>query len=968
MTKQPNDSIIPFLKQLSSLCGSKKRTLTLFLLTMLVCSSATAAERNHRHDVLRVPTKASSAKKRHHPLLVERQSSDTAPTAPSPTIEPLQRSEPQLPSKVSVDTSKNEAKADAGHSTTDAAAAKSALRELINREAELRRAASADSTPAKTIPTATPPTPTPSPTPSVEQPTTPTMKTPEVPSTTPPSGSSWSTTTTANNSTGYIINFPNVNIIEYIKFISKISNTNFIFNEEDLQFKVTIVSEEPTSVDNVMAALLQVLRVNGLSLVEQGNNVLIYRGADLSKIATVVTDESNANANSTSPLMTRLFKLHNISPVIVESLIKPMLSNQALIESSVFTNHLIVTDIRTNIDKISLLLESLDGPNSPYEISRYEVKNVFINSLVSLAHKILQPIQGANALVLVPQPVTNTVFIISTPYLIQQTLDLFNTLDLGVPLKGGAVSGESTAGRPYITNPQMPGKQNLEGTRMVMYKLQYHRGQEIQQALEAIAASLAAGFPQASLLKSPLSPNLPTGPYGYIQSEQKTISGYSDQESGVPNSTKQSAVNAPNPSALATEYQIPPVQSPQSTDQQSQPTTGPLAQQSSADLDLVRTISTVQWIQSSNTLVFTGDQASTEKLKTLIQELDFPLKQVFIECLVLETTIAHSLSFGVNTGGLINYQGIGANPSGLAGGVTNQGDPPPLTSALLNPAIIPTAVTLPLGVTTATAPGPIAAGFGVGAIGRMVFANGKVFATLGGLISALQEDTSTQILLNPNILTQDNYEASIFVGTNIPYQTQSVVSQASTTVINFEYLNVGTLLKITPLIANDELVTLTVRQEISAVAPTAGTGSSLTPATTTSTTISRVNVPNDHFLVLSGQIQDQHSEFRAAIPCLGGLPVIGALFGQNAPSDNINNLIIFLRPHILTTAEDADAITQSQRANYEERSDTDFLKNDWDILRQLLNINKRPPEPYESTVPPPPPPPPPPPVEAPTSP
>ncbi|MGE5196242.1 MAG: hypothetical protein ACM3JI_02805, partial [Anaerolineae bacterium] len=50
---------------------------------------------------------------------------------------------------------------------------------------------------------------------------------------------------------GYMINFNNVSIIEYIRFVSKIRNINFVFDSQDLDFKVTIVSEEPTSVKNI---------------------------------------------------------------------------------------------------------------------------------------------------------------------------------------------------------------------------------------------------------------------------------------------------------------------------------------------------------------------------------------------------------------------------------------------------------------------------------------------------------------------------------------------------------------------------------------------------------------------------------------------------------------------------------------------------------------------------------------------
>ena len=149
------------------------------------------------------------------------------------------------------------------------------------------------------------------------------------------------------DSNGYVINFTNVGIIEYIRFISHISNTNFVFQENDLQFNVTIVSEGPTSVEDIMSALLQILQIHGMSLVEQGNNVLIYKTQDVTKLATVVEGDSNMY----SPLVTRVIRVTYANPNKLKNIITPMLSQKAVVEVSPETRHIIVTDITGNIEK-----------------------------------------------------------------------------------------------------------------------------------------------------------------------------------------------------------------------------------------------------------------------------------------------------------------------------------------------------------------------------------------------------------------------------------------------------------------------------------------------------------------------------------------------------------------------------------------------------------------------------------------
>ena len=87
-----------------------------------------------------------------------------------------------------------------------------------------------------------------------------------------------------------VINFNNVSIIEVIRFLSRISGKNFIFSDDELQFNVTIVSEEPSSIEDIMTAFLQELRIRGLFLIVQGNNILIHNNKDVRGISAVIAD------------------------------------------------------------------------------------------------------------------------------------------------------------------------------------------------------------------------------------------------------------------------------------------------------------------------------------------------------------------------------------------------------------------------------------------------------------------------------------------------------------------------------------------------------------------------------------------------------------------------------------------------------------------------------------------------------
>ena len=234
----------------------------------------------------------------------------------------------------------------------------------------------------------------------------------------------------------YTINLNNISIIEYIRFISRITGINFVFDEKELGFSITVVSEEPLNVSGVISALVQTLRVHNMHLIEQDGNVIVTRNTLVNQIPTVVSVEVPAPSDiSRHPLVTRVFRIHNAKPSTLASLIKPLCSAAAVIESSQETNQLIVTDIPVNIDQISDLLSSLDIPHTPFEIDTYTTKYVLPQKLIDLVNKILSPLSQGNSLLLVPQSETGKVFIISTPHLVQRALVLFEDLDVHPEIK-----------------------------------------------------------------------------------------------------------------------------------------------------------------------------------------------------------------------------------------------------------------------------------------------------------------------------------------------------------------------------------------------------------------------------------------------------------------------------------------------------------------------------------------------------
>ncbi len=362
--------------------------------------------------------------------------------------------------------------------------------------------------------------------------------------------------------------------------------------------------------------------------------------------------------------------------------------------------------------------------------------------------------------------------------------------------------------------------------------------------------------------------------------------------------------------------------------------------------NLLSSINSLQWIRVTNSLLASGEAETLSKLRDLVQNLDVPLRQVFIEVLVVQTNLINTQNFGLQWGGKMQF---------LNKFAAGTGNFPPaavnLPNNVLPGALIPGIQTGINAANAVTGPSsaniPFLSGFDLGVIGDIIMHKGRSFISLGSLVNALQTDADSTIVMNPKIITQDNRTSTIFVGNNIPFVGSIVTTSAQivSASSNIEYRDIGFNLTITPTIGNSDVVTLDISNDISAVtnSPTLGVTSasnqtsSISGIQTSHTSMTtRVHVPDQHFVVLSGMIQDTKARFRSGIPCLGGLPVIGAIFSENDRIDNKQNIIIFLRPHVVNTYEDYKAITEGQENLHKESASLPVLKEEFDAGIDLV--------------------------------
>lgn len=731
-----------------------------------------------------------------------------------------------------------------------------------------------------------------------------------------------------------LINFNNVSMIEYIRFVSRISNRNFIFDENDLQFNVTIISEEPATIENIMTALMQELRIHDLLLLEDGNNLIIHRNPKVSGISKVVSDDIPNSQTKDTDLVTQVFRLNTLDTDKAVLLLRPLVSDGAILEPLKDSNQLIVTDITANVQKVSTLLKSLDAPNSGLVIGQYVSRLTPIDTMIPLVQQIMQPISQDQTLTFVPQPTTNSIFIVSSPFLVERTISILEYLDQDQGATRILNLKDLKLGGAQI-NPRVPLKtlsgqwmSNAQGNWMFKPETDPNAAPSVNPPAGSwtrdaegnwnfvpggTGTGTGAGLQDGT--QAPKGRWVKDKDGNWIYS----LEGEDPFNPGTFNRQFQGKAQLPGGVQKATKFFIYKLlyRKGDSVEPALRQIADTLQQNERGSEDLINTLRSVQWLATPNSLVFSGTDENLARAKQLVTEIDAPMRQVLIEMLILESSLQDSLNFGVTYTSRFG----GGNTAGIQGFIPSSS---PLTSALTTAGLnVTNAIqVLTPDASTLTQNG----GFNLGVIGQKIVHCGTEFSSFGALVNALHDRTRDKVVSNPKILVEDNAPAELFVGINTPYRTQSISNDFGSVITsNFEYRDVGTRLRVTPYLGNGDIIAMDIEEEVSTIiaglisnAATAGTSPG--PTTRINRTTTRVHIPDNYFLIISGMMQNESARARNQVPCLGGVPLLGAAFSEKQNTDDRRNLMIFIRPKIVDTEEEIQNITRHNQDIYDYKN------------------------------------------------
>jgi len=283
----------------------------------------------------------------------------------------------------------------------------------------------------------------------------------------------------------------------------------------------------------------------------------------------------------------------------------------------------------------------------------------------------------------------------------------------------------------------------------------------------------------------------------------------------------------------------------------------------------------------TNTLIISDVKDRIDLLEKLIDVFDTPTPQVSIEARIVEATSTFVRNLGVQWG----FRGI-SDP--FYGNQTSLQFP---HTAIIDGALIPQGIVTkgiggPLGGYAVNLPAPAF----TSALG-ISFGNVLDTFRLDMAISALETSGEGRIISSPTITTQNNQEAEIIQGRQIPVQT--VANFTVTT----RYVNAALELRATPQITSEGTIIMHIEIQNNA-ADFANLVNGIPPITTQSATTT-VMIPDGGTTVIGGIYRTEDSITRERVPFLHKIPILGNLFKSFARTKQTRELLIFITPRII---------------------------------------------------------------------
>src|SRR5271155_888363 len=300
-------------------------------------------------------------------------------------------------------------------------------------------------------------------------------------------------------------------------------------------------------------------------------------------------------------------------------------------------------------------------------------------------------------------------------------------------------------------------------------------------------------------------------------------------------------------------------------------------------------VSRIQQLPSQGAIVVRGTPDQVALAQKLVDDLDKAKPEVLIEVAVMQVSRDKSRKLGIN--------------------------PPTSLSVQLQPNISSTTGTTTTTTTTSTTSST--GGINLNTLANLNATDFQVTIPQA-TATALLSDSNTKIIQNPQIRALDGQKATLKIGDRVPVATGSFQPGIGGVGINplvntqFQYLDVGVNIDITPRVHAGREISLKLVMDVSAVTSYVSIGGISQPVIGQRKIENEVRLKDGEVNLLGGMMEDSRTKALTGIPGLASIPILKYFFAQDTRDHSTNEIVFVLIPHIIrgldTTHNGADLL------------------------------------------------------------
>lgn len=676
-------------------------------------------------------------------------------------------------------------------------------------------------------------------------------------------------------------------VLDLVKYMAETSCRNLILGGDELKGKVTIISHKPVPYWTAFSAMESALATAGYTMVEVGG---AYKVLPTGKAAQApVSVYEGTSIPATDRVVTQIFEMENTSVSDISSIAKELAGPQAKIIAYVPTNTLIITDSAYNIRRMWKVVGQLD-----VESPKSSIHVVNLNyATASEVKTIIEQVYGTSDASSSTTSTSNT----SSKTSSRRSRRNRNRDKTAAAASSASASSVGSQGK-YIEKIVADERTN----RLIILA-----NDEAMEAVRKLISEVDVDVDPANRAQIHV-----------VYLEHADATEVAATLSNLSEGGNNSRTNSRTPTRNTRTSRASGRNTPTANNTAETPGSG---QSATALLDDGVRITADE---NTNSLVIVASPEAFQILQQVINKLDIRRKQVFVEVVIMEMASEDTMDLGMSY-----HTGV---PGDAATG---------LVSSQVGPSS--------LGVST-----DLLSGVAMGVYGDSIeipLSDGTSLPVpaFGVVVSALQANSSVNILSTPNIMTLDNEEAEIVVGRNVPFPTSQGRDSNNNPIISFQREDVAITLKVTPQINESDYVTMEVYQEVTEIEESAASGSDLVasggPTTSKRTADTTVLVKDNQTVVIGGLMSTTETEVETKVPLLGDLPLVGVLFRSKSTTTRKTNLLIFLTPHVIDSPEDLQEVYEIKVAQREEflrrfygKSEVEQMQALDELLSYSMNI------------------------------